>query len=90
MSVVEQKRPRGSLRGDIGLTSSLRSAVASASAEDAWSHLAAIGQLLSTQPNFDPRNWGYVKLSNLITAMDLFAIKPIPGGFRVRDKVMSR
>ncbi len=39
------------------------------------------------QPDFDPRNWGYAKLSDLVRATDLFAVEPRnTGGLQIRDK----
>lgn len=39
------------------------------------------------QPDFDPRNWGYAKLSDLVRAIGLFDVEPRPtGGLQVRSK----
>ena len=39
--------------------------------EDGYAHLGALGNLLiKKQPDFDPRNYGYSKLSKLIAALD--------------------
>jgi hypothetical protein len=32
------------------------------------------------QPDFDSRNWGYARLSDLVRAMELFVVEPRPGG----------
>ena len=39
--------------------------------EDGYAHLGALGNLLiKKQPDFDPRNYGYSKLSKLVAALD--------------------
>lgn len=76
------------LRSDTQLVSGLRSCVATASGDDGWADLAAVGSLMRTRkPGFAPRNWGYAKLSDLVRATELFVVEPRPaGGPRVRDK----
>lgn len=44
--------------------------------EDGWANLAPLGsQLTKLSPSFDPRNYGYKKLGDLIQATDLFEVK---------------
>ncbi len=76
------------MRADTELVSALRASVESASADTGWAHLSTVGSLLrKQQPDFDARNWGYSKLSDLIVATDLFAMEPLPvGGYQVRVK----
>jgi len=48
-------------------------AIQDASDEDGWVFLGVLGNLiLKRQPDFDPRNYGYSKLSYLIRSMDRF------------------
>ena len=43
--------------------------------ENGWAFLGDIGNLLlKKQPNFDPRNYGYLKLSQLIKSFPQFEI----------------
>lgn len=63
------------LRGDTRLLQLLRSAVESASDDEGWSHLGAVGQQIGNQASFDSRNYGYRNLSGLIEAIGLFEIK---------------
>lgn len=71
----------GKLRGDTRLISGLRTAVTTASGEDGWANLSAVGSLMrKQQPDFDPRNWGYAKLSDLVRATGLFALNERPEG----------
>jgi hypothetical protein len=57
-----------------------------ASGDDGWADLAAVGSLVRKQrPDFDSRNWGYAKLSELVRDIGLFEVAPRPGnGLRVR------
>ena len=80
--------PQGRLRGDTKLISGLRTSITAASDEDGWANLAAVGGLLrKQQPDFDSRNWGYAKLSELVRATDPFpAEAPPAGGLRNTDR----
>jgi uncharacterized LabA/DUF88 family protein len=61
------------LKNDRGLVNFLRNAVEAASDEDGWAPLAGVGNIITNQrPDFDPRSYGYSKLSDLITATALF------------------
>ena len=81
------------LKADAGLVNLLRNAVEAASDEDGWAPLVSVGQIITKQrPEFDPRNYGYAKLSDLITATTLFDLDRRspgdgkPGVIYVRDK----
>jgi len=80
--------PPAKLRSDTKLVSGLRTAVTTASGEDGWSNLSSVGQLMrKQQPDFDPRNWGYAKLSELLIATELFLTEARPaGGMNVQNK----
>ena len=61
------------LRGDSALVNLLRNAVAASSDDDGWAHLAGVGSIITKQrPDFDSRNYGYAKLSDLMAATALF------------------
>lgn len=77
-----------SLRGDTKLVSGLRTAVATAAGEDLWANLATVGHLVrAQQPDFDSRNWGYAKLSDLVRATELFIVEPRSGGgYQVQNR----
>ncbi|HVV19231.1 MAG TPA: NYN domain-containing protein [Pseudonocardiaceae bacterium] len=61
------------LKADTALVNQLRNALEAASDDDGWAPLASVGQIITKQrPEFDPRNYGYSKLSDLITATTLF------------------
>ena len=53
----------------------LRAAVEDAADEFGWAYLGAVGTYIANrQPEFDPRNYGYRKLGDLIKASGLFEI----------------
>ena len=76
------------LRSNTKLVSGLRSSVGTAAGEDDWANLSAVGSLMrKQQPDFDSRNWGYAKLSDLVRAIGLFDVEPRPtGGLQIRNK----
>lgn len=80
--------PSPRLRSDTKLVSGLRTSVISASGEAGWANLATVGQLMrKQQPDFDSRNWGYARLSDLVRATELFVIETRPaGGLQVQDR----
>ena len=73
---AEQQRAKMSakeLKQDTRLVSMLRSAVEASSDESGWAHLAPVGSHIAKQsPEFDPRNYGYAKLGELVKATTLF------------------
>lgn len=74
------------LRGDARLVQMLRIAVDAASSDDGWAHLGEVGNQIGNQASFDPRNYGYRKLSDLIDATELFEVKRQNQIVLVRDK----
>lgn len=84
-----ERVPGPKLRQDSGLLGGLRSAVTSASGEDGWAELAAVGNMMRNQrPDFDSRNWGYAKLSDLVRAIEEFDVtaRGAKGGVRLRHQ----
>lgn len=69
------------LKGDTMLVNLLRNAVEAGSDDDGWAHLAAVGHIITKQrPDFDARNYGYTKLSDLMAATTLFDLeRRVPG-----------
>ncbi|MCL4205640.1 MAG: NYN domain-containing protein [Pirellulaceae bacterium] len=67
------KKGTKELRQDTRLVQLLRNAALSAADDDGWSNLSVVGTYIANQsPDFDPRNYGYAKLSLLIHATQLF------------------
>jgi len=68
-----QKKNANELKVDSRLVNLLRNVVEDSADEDGWAYLGAVGQNIANQsPEFDPRNYGYNKLSNLLRATQLF------------------
>jgi uncharacterized protein (TIGR00288 family) len=64
------------LKRDRKLIKLLRDAIDAASDETGWAHLGAVGNMIAKQsPEFDPRNYGYKKLGELVRATGLFDIE---------------
>ncbi|HEX6470924.1 MAG TPA: NYN domain-containing protein [Streptosporangiaceae bacterium] len=63
------------LKRDTALVNQLRNAVEGASDDDGWAALATVGHIITKQrPDFDSRNYGYTKLSDLMAATTLFEL----------------
>ncbi len=72
---IERKGTK-ELRGDARLVSLLRNAVDASSDESGWAHLGPVGSNIAKQsPEFDPRNYGYGKLGELVRATKLFELE---------------
>jgi uncharacterized LabA/DUF88 family protein len=69
------KETLNELKGDTQLVVLLRKAAEASADEDGWSYLAKVGVNIANQaPEFDPRNYGYRKLGELIKACQLFDV----------------
>lgn len=69
------RKSTNELKGDAKLVTLLRTAVEAVSDESGWGHLGAVGSSIAKQaPEFDPRNYGYRKLGELVAATHLFEI----------------
>jgi uncharacterized LabA/DUF88 family protein len=66
----------------------LRKAVSQVQSEDGWIDLGVFGQrLASMSSDFDPRTYGYRKLSDLVRKTQAFEIEqPEGGALRIRLK----
>ena len=82
------RRTTAELRGDAKLVRLLREGVDASSDDEGWANLGTMGNHVNKQASdFDPRNWGYAKLVDLVTAIELFEVTRAPGqGVRVREK----
>jgi NYN domain/OST-HTH/LOTUS domain len=90
-------RTTAQLKADTALVIRLRNAVDAASDDDGWAPLAVVGHLITTQhPDFDSRSFGYAKLTELVTATQLFDVDRRspgdgkPGVVYVRDRRKAR
>lgn len=67
------------LKQDTKLVNLLRNAVEASSDDSGWAHLATVGSNIAKQaPEFDPRNYGYKKLRELVAETMLFEIQERP------------
>ncbi len=57
----------------------LQDAVARTARDDGWAVLASVGSLVGkTVPSFDPRNYGFPKLGELVRAQSYLEVKEVP------------
>jgi len=74
-SKSNQKEIKKDIKKDKKLINILKSAMEDCADEDGWASLAECGNLIKKQlPDFDPRNYGYKKLSALIEDTNLFEL----------------
>ncbi|MEN6364536.1 MAG: NYN domain-containing protein [Rectinema sp.] len=83
------------MKGDKRIAALLKSAVEDAADEFGWAYLGAVGTYIANrQPEFDPRNYGYRKLGDLIKASALFEIderaNPLDPGKQVYLKLKAK
>jgi uncharacterized LabA/DUF88 family protein len=70
-----KKKTALELKRDTKLVILLRNALEAASDESGWAHLGTVGSNIAKQaPEFDPRNYGFVKLGELAVAINLFDV----------------
>ncbi|MDG6243597.1 MAG: NYN domain-containing protein [Methanolobus sp.] len=71
----DEKWSTNELKGDSRLVNHLRNAVEDSADDEGWAFLAEVGgNLIKRSPDFDPRNYGYKKLGELVEATGLFDI----------------
>jgi uncharacterized LabA/DUF88 family protein len=70
------KKTASELKQDTKLVTLLRNAVDATSDDSGWANLGPVGSKIAKQsPEFDPRNYGYGKLGELVKATKLFEIE---------------
>ncbi|KAB5515144.1 OST-HTH/LOTUS domain-containing protein [Coniochaeta sp. 2T2.1] len=73
--LLQNRTPPTAIAAEPRLERQLRAAVETASDEEGWANLAKVGELVTKQyPDFDPRTFGYFKLSDLVIGTGLFDI----------------
>jgi uncharacterized LabA/DUF88 family protein len=71
-----KRKSTNELKQDTKLVNLLRNAVEASSDDSGWAHLAPVGGNIAKQsPEFDPRNYGYKKLGELVAATKLFEME---------------
>ncbi|MFW6214076.1 MAG: NYN domain-containing protein [Spirochaetota bacterium] len=74
-AVQPSKKPMRELKQDSRLVSLLRNATEDSADETGWANLGTVGQNVANKlPEFDPRNYGYKKLGELVRTVNLFDI----------------
>lgn len=91
-SPAPTKRPGAKeLRGDARLMGLLRTAIETSSDDEGWASLSGVGNHIAKQaPDFDPRNWQYPKLVDLVSAIGVFEVKRTRQSIWVREKTRKR
>lgn len=70
------KKSSSQLKQDTKLVNLLRNAAQASSDDSGWALLASVGSNIAKQsPDFDPRNYGYSKLGELVSATKLFDLE---------------
>ncbi len=73
---VIKRKGTNELKQDSRLIDLVRNAIEASSDDDGWADLGPVGSNIAKQsPQFDPRNYGYRKLRELISAIKLFEIR---------------
>ncbi len=85
-----KRMPGNELRQNARLVQMLRTAVDTASDDDGWANLGAVGNQIANQSSFQPRNFGYAKWIGLIEEIDLFEIKRSNNAVNLRRKPARR
>jgi uncharacterized LabA/DUF88 family protein len=82
------------VKPDDKLLALVRNAIEDTANEAGWSYLGSIGQnLLNKSPEFDPRNFGYKKLADLIEGLEEFEFKtsdPLSGSQSIYVRVKRK
>lgn len=86
-SAISAKKNPKELRSDTKLLHRIRSAIVASSTEDGWAALGLVGKYIRKIANdFDPRTYGYAKLSDLIEAIGLFEMRRDGLHFFIKSK----
>jgi uncharacterized LabA/DUF88 family protein len=71
-----RRKPASELDRDRAFLDLVGGAVDDASDETGWAHLGVVGSILTKkEPDFDSRNYGYSKLSDLLDALGHFEVR---------------
>jgi uncharacterized protein (TIGR00288 family) len=82
---LKKLKPNG-LKGDTKLMNLIRDAISGTENDEGWARLSRVGAHISNQASFDPRNYGYARLSDLVEAIGLFELRRDESKhFEIRD-----
>jgi uncharacterized LabA/DUF88 family protein len=87
-STAIQKKSSAELKKDRKLITGIRKAIDAVTGDEGdWASLGNVGSSLSKlMPDFDSRNYGYARLSDLVTAIGLFEVKRNEKHVQIRPK----
>lgn len=89
--VENGEKTSGKLGKDARLIQLLRSAIKETSDDSGWACLSGVGSSIrKLETDFDPRTYGYKKLSELVGAIGLFKIKKVDKLVFIRDAGAKR
>ncbi len=72
------------------LLATLRSAITAVSDDEGWANLGRVGaHIANQQPEFDARNYGFARLSELVEASGIAEIQRVPGQRAVMVRLKS-
>ncbi len=74
-SPARTKSTANQLKQDTKLINMLRTAVDAQADADGWAGLGPVGSHIGNQGSFDPRNYGFPRLGDIVAAIDLFEMK---------------
>jgi uncharacterized LabA/DUF88 family protein len=82
---IGDDKPAKPLQPSTGAIPLLQKALSQLESEEGWVNLRVLGQrVTSIAPDFDPRTYGYRKLSDLLRKTGVFEVSQEGGGMRVR------
>lgn len=89
--IANEEKPinkaKPSIKSDTKLMNMLRQALQACEEDNGWARLGPIGKHISNHASFDQRNYGFRKLSDFFSSIDLFEMKQTNGSVLwVRDK----
>lgn len=83
-----KRRTGAQLKQNSKLMNQVRSAIDEAADDDGWATMSQVSNLIRNQSSFEPRNFGYTKLSDLVRAIDAFEVSS--DNKRVRRKPQQK
>ena len=86
--VLEKTKPN--IKGDTKLINMLRKAIKTSELDNGWALLGTVGSHISNYDSFDQKSYGFDKLSDLFSAIDLFEVKKIGSVFWIQDKKRAK
>lgn len=79
--ILKPQKPKADRKEDVSksLKPILRTATTATAGDDGWAELSVVGSMIAkNSPSFDPRNYGYQKLGELVRNQPYLEVKEIP------------